>query len=192
MIESNGLTGDCQLRLKAENLQQLGVSVIEAQKTEGLGRLLVSRGYCYLDDENARLYVNAFRRASINKEYQYWASENVSGQEYISNFENIPMQMTTVNKGDRYLKMPSEIDQKREGLFSKIKNYFKKIFNKSDVKLLPEGNPRSYSEDKDPYKIFREQYESKGVIIGAEQGKVQQLDDIVRNNYNDGFEIVDE
>ena len=62
--------------MKAQNLQVLGVSELEAQKTEGLGRLLVSRGYCYLDDENAKLYVNAFRRASIDKEYQYLANCN--------------------------------------------------------------------------------------------------------------------
>ena len=163
----------------ADNLQQLGVPMDIAKKTEDLGKLIVSRGYFYLNDENAKLYVNAFRRASINKEYQYLASENISGREYIRNFENTPMQMTTLSKGDRFFKLPSEIEQKREGLFSRIKNYFKNIFNKNDIKALPEGSYNVSSNN--PYETFKKQYETNGVVQGVELGKVQQLDNIVRN-----------
>lgn len=177
--------------MQANNLQQLGVSTDIAQKTEDLGKLIVSRGYFYLDDENTKLYMNAFRRASINKEYQYFADENVRGEEYIRRFENIPMQMTTLTKGDKYFKLPSEIKGEKQGLFSKMKNYFQNIFSKNKIKALPEGNVKSYSENIDPYKAFREQYETTGIVQGVNKGQAQQLDTIIKENSNEEKEIGD-
>lgn len=176
--------------MRVENLRQLGVSDEEAQKSELVGRYLVERGYLLLSEENARLYMNAFRRASIDK-FNQGKLHEISGYEFISNFENTPMEMVENNKGNEhiYTRMPNEIieqeNKKNRTIFSKIKDLFKKIFNRNDIKALPQGNVPRYSEDKDPYKMFREQYEATGEIIGAEPGEVQQLDNIVRNNYND-------
>ena len=147
--------------MQANNLQQLGIPEDIAQKTETLGKLIVSRGYFCLNDENVKLYMDTFRRASTNKRYQFLEIENnIKGQEYIRKYENIPMQMTTLRKGDKYFKLPSEIEDKKKSVFSKIKDYLKKIFNKSNMNALPlEVNFDIPSED--PCEFFRKQY--KGV-----------------------------
>ena len=115
--------------MEENNLRQFGVSQEIAQKTEALGKYIVSRGYFYLSEENAKLYGDAFVRASKRLNAQN-IPINISGEEYIQNFENIHMNLIESDKNDwQYTKLPSEIKQPKQGIFSKIKDIFKKIFN---------------------------------------------------------------
>jgi len=125
--------------MEADNLRQLGVSEEIAQKTESLGKLIVSRGYFYLSDENAKLYGDTFVRASERLEFQN-RYIYTSGREYINNFENIPMQIIENDREDeKFTKLPSEIIEQKQGIFTKVKNFFLKIFG-NNQKMLPVGN----------------------------------------------------
>lgn len=173
--------------MKADKLQNIGISNEAAQHTQALGELIISKGYFYLNEENAKLYGDAFVRASKRLNAQN-IPINMSGKEYINNFENIPMQLIGNDKYDEmYIKLPSEIEEKKQGLFSKIKDIFKKIFNKNDIKALPEGNINIPT--KNPYQEFRKQYEFNGEVKEINKGQGQQLDVLVKNNDNSiGYE----
>lgn len=77
--------------MQANNLMQLGVSEEASRKSENLGKLIVSRGYFYLNEENAKLYGDAFQRASRRLEFQRLPIQ-MRGRDYICNFENIRSQ----------------------------------------------------------------------------------------------------
>lgn len=74
--------------MQADNLMQLGVSEEVSKKSENLGKLIVSRGYFYLNEETAKLYGDAFQRASRRVEFQRLPIQ-MEGRDYIDNFENI-------------------------------------------------------------------------------------------------------
>ena len=65
----------------------------------------------------------------------------MSGVEYKSRFENIPMTILEINdkKDELFTKLPSEIEENKQGLFSKIKNFFKERFG-NKPKMLTSGN----------------------------------------------------
>lgn len=168
--------------MQKENLQHLGVSQETAKKTEELGKFIISKGYFYLNEETAKLYGDTFVRASKRLDAQN-ISINISGEEYIQNFENIHMNLIESDKNDwQYTKLPSEIKQPKQGIFSMIKDIFKKIFNKNDTKALPEGQINIPTNN--PYEEFRKQYKFKGEVEGVNKGRVQQLDTLVKNNDN--------
>lgn len=124
--------------MEAYNLRQFGVSEETAKKTEALGRFIVSRGYFYLSDENAKLYGDTFVRASERLEFQN-RPIYTSGIEYINNFANIPMQMLGNDRNDiQFTKLPSEITEEKQGIFTKIKNFFPKRFGRKP-KMLSSG-----------------------------------------------------
>ena len=172
--------------MQSENLMRLGVSEEEAGKTENIGKYLIERGYLLLTEENARLYMNAFRRASIDR-YNQNIPHEINGYEFISNFERIPMQMHGFNKGNEeiFTRTPSEImeqeNRKNKTIFSRIKDLFKKIFNKNNIQALPEG--KFAIPTKNPYEEFREQYEFDGKEVeGINKGQAQQLDTLLKGN----------
>jgi hypothetical protein len=111
-----------------ENLVQLGVPQETAEKTEMLGRCIIYKGYFKLNEETAKLYGDTFVRASKRLEFQNMPI-NMTGNEFIKNFENIPMQMLPGDKEDpKYTKLPSEISGKKTGIFFKWKDYLKNKF----------------------------------------------------------------
>lgn len=74
--------------MQANNLMQLGVSREVAEKSENLGKYIVNKGYFYLSEENAKLYGDAFQRASRRIEFQSLPIQ-MRGEDYIGNFENM-------------------------------------------------------------------------------------------------------
>lgn len=73
--------------MQTDNLMRLGVSREVAEKSENLGRYIVNKGYFYLSEENAKLYGDAFQRASRRVEFQRLPIQ-MRGRDYIDNFEN--------------------------------------------------------------------------------------------------------
>ena len=126
--------------MRHDNLHRLGVSQEIATSTEALGRLIVSKGYFFLNEESAKLYGDAFVRSSRRLEAQN-IPNYMSGVEYKSRFENIPMTILEINdkKDELFTKLPSEIEENKQGLFSKIKNFFKERFGNKQ-KMLTSGN----------------------------------------------------
>lgn len=122
--------------MQADNLTQLGVPQDVAQKSESLGKYIVSRGYFYLNEENAKLYADAFQRASRKYEFQYEPIE-MSGKQYIENFENIPMKILEGNDDVEYIKLPTERKEKK-GIITRIFEFFKKKLQ-NPQKMLPAG-----------------------------------------------------
>lgn len=165
--------------MKEDNLIQLGVSKESAQRIESLGKFIISKGYVHLSEENAKMYADTFRRASINKEYQHLASENVRGEKYIWNFENIPMQMTTLSRGDRFLKLPSEIEQKKQGIFTRIKNFFNGIFGRKQ-EMLPRGNVDINNGIEIPSRPKIE----RAVLTTEQYSKFKEKESEILNSYN--------
>ena len=126
--------------MMAENLMQLGVHKEIAERTEMLGRCIISKGYFWLNEETAKLYGDAFVRASERLEFQNMPI-NMTGNEFIKNFKNIPMQMMQGHKEDEeYTKLPSEMSVKKQGNFLKLINYFKDKFRSPKPLALGDGN----------------------------------------------------
>lgn len=125
--------------MQENNLRQFGASQEVAQKTEALGRYIVSKGYFYLNEENAKLYGDVFVRSSRRLDAQN-IPIYMSGEKYIFNFENIPMKLLESDKEDiKYTKLPSEIEEQKQGLFTRIKNFFKERFGNKQ-KMLQSGS----------------------------------------------------
>lgn len=126
--------------MKADNLRNLGVPEEEAQKTEMLGRYLIHKGYCYLSEENAKLYGDTFARAARRLEFQN-IPINTSGREYLNNFENDTVFIRQANEDDLYTRLPNELGiQPKQGFLSKVKGFFKRLVGKQPI-ALPEACP---------------------------------------------------
>jgi len=135
--------------MQAENLRQMGVDDETAQKSELLCKEIISKGYFYLNEENAKLYGDAFVRASKRLEFQDIPID-MQGKQYIENFENIPMQILRTEDEEKYTQTPAEIEESRnnKGIFSRIANWFKSKFNKQEQPLmLEEGQKSSPKQD---------------------------------------------
>lgn len=165
--------------MQADNLLQLGVSAETAQETEALGQYLISKGYFCLNESTAKLYGDAFVRASKRIEFQNYPIY-MSGNDYINNFENIPMQMLGNNKGDNdFLKLPSETLNEKQSIFSKIKNFFKEKFG-NKTKMLPQGDPAATVRKPrlESVQLTQEQYEQ------YKQGTAEVLREYNENQYS--------
>jgi hypothetical protein len=133
--------------MMAENLMQLGVPQETAERTEMLGKCIISKGYFWLNEETAKLYGDTFVRSSERLEFQDMPI-NLDGNYFIENFENIPMHILPGDKGDEeYTRLPSEIGEKKQGIFSKLINYFKDKF--TSKKTLALGAGSSYFQEKE-------------------------------------------
>lgn len=135
--------------MQAENLRQMGVNEETAQKSELLCKEIISKGYFYLNEENAKLYGDAFVRASKRLEFQDIPID-MEGKQYIENFENIPMQILRIEDEEKYTQTPAEIEESRnnKGIFSRIANWFKSKFNKQEQPLmLVEGKESLTTKD---------------------------------------------
>lgn len=117
-----------------ENLKWLGESDIIGEKSEKLCKTIISKGYFYLNEENAKLYGDAFVRASKRLEYQNYPIY-MEGKDYIKNFENIPMQTMGRLDDAQFTKLPSEIE-KPKGIIQKIADFFKDKFNRKPKMIL--------------------------------------------------------
>lgn len=124
-----------------ENLKWLGESDITAEKSEKLCKTIISKGYFYLNEENAKLYGDAFVRASKRLEYQNYPI-HMEGKDYIKNFENIPMQTIEGFDDEKFTKLPSEIE-KTKGIIQKIVDFFKDKFNKKTKMMLSGSNEKT-------------------------------------------------
>ena len=105
---------------------------------EDLCKEIISKGYFWLNSQTAKLYGDAFKHASVRKEYQNYI-QDTSGEEYINYFKNIPMRLSEDKKGEeQFAKLPSEIEEPKKGITSRIKELFSKIFGrKKQNKMLP-------------------------------------------------------
>lgn len=124
--------------MQKDNLLQLGVSPEIAQKSEDLCKCIISKGYFYLTEETAKLYGDAFFRSSIRLQFQNLPIQ-MSGKDYLRNFETTPMQVISANKADedKYTILPSEMKEKKKGFLSNIFNYLKNMFHKPTLNQLP-------------------------------------------------------
>ena len=125
--------------MQVENLVKFGVPKEVAKKTEMLGKYLITKGYFYLNEENAKLYFDTFVRASQKLEQQD-RFINISGAEYIMKFKNSPMKMLKANiDKSQYMRLPSEIKEKRLNLFLRVAKFFKGKFKGNKVLALAPG-----------------------------------------------------
>lgn len=123
----------------ADNLKRLGVSNEIAQKSEKLCKYIIQKGYFLLNEENAKLYGDAFARSSRRLQFQQLPI-GMSGKDYIRNFDNIPMKIfERISEQDNdYTILPLEMKGSKNGIFSRVFNFFNK-FRKRPL-ALPEGN----------------------------------------------------
>lgn len=121
-----------------ENLKWLGQADGISEKAEELCKTIIYKGYFHLNEENAKLYGDAFVRASERLEYQNYPI-NMTGKDYITNFENIPMKTVGRTSNEQFTKLPSEIG-KTKGKIYKLIDFFKNKFNRKTQKMLPSGN----------------------------------------------------
>ena len=130
-----------------DTLTKLGVEPELAQKSENLAKEIIKNGYFLLNEESAKLYGDAFVRASKRLEFQN-TKMNMTGLDYIKNFENNPsLIMKTVD--EQYKKLPSEIQEPKPNIFSRIINYIKNRFQSNKKPLaLPEGNSKKVENQK--------------------------------------------
>ena len=99
----------------------------------------------FVISENAKLYGDAFVRASKRLEFQN-SIINMSGLEYIKNFENNPSLIINM-VGEEYKKLPSEIREPRPNLFVRIGNFIKnRIQHNKHPMSLPEGKTKELHE----------------------------------------------
>lgn len=179
----------------ADNLKQFGVSQEVAQKSEQLCKQLIARGYFYLNEENAKLYGDAFVRASRRIEFQHLPME-MTGDRYIRNFESIPMKILDgIQERDvQYMILPSERKEEKEGIFSRILHFFRNIknkFNSKDALALPEGRTASIgrikrSETLEKTKLVGEELEQFTAIAleKAQEYQEKEKDSYESINYN--------
>lgn len=97
--------------MKASNLMELGVSQEKAQRSEILGRHIIEKGYFPIDGYS-KDYIEAFRRAAINREFQedYERLYSITEQESAWNLRKNQRDIVIVNMGseDKFLKLPTE------------------------------------------------------------------------------------
>lgn len=124
--------------MMADNLKKLGVSNEVAQKSEELCKYIIQKGYFLLNEENAKLYGDAFVRASRRLQFQHLPIE-MSGESYIKNFESIPMKIIEGKEEQvsKYTILPSEMRRTKKRIFSKALNFFKDKFRKKPLALPP-------------------------------------------------------
>ena len=132
--------------MNKSNLLKLGVPQEVAERSELLAKYLISRGYFLLSEESAKIYGDAFVRASKRKEFQNVPIE-MTGKQYIENFENIPMQILDYKDYEKYTKLPDEIETQKKGVFERIFDYLKKK-SKEQSKLLEENLNKDINEMK--------------------------------------------
>ncbi len=110
---------------------------------------LIQNGYFRLNSETAKLYGDAFKHSSVRKEYQDQIQET-TGEEYINYFKTIPMQLSQGSDENKFILLPSEIDNsqnQRKGFLKKINDWFKRKFgSKSQETKLPSSNKSSEVE----------------------------------------------
>ena len=170
--------------MMAENLMNLGVPQETATRTEMLGKCIISKGYFWLNEENAKLYGDTFVRASTRLEFQHLPIK-LKGNDFIRNFENIPMHMLPGDKGDEeYTRLPSEIGEKKQGIFLKLINYFKDKFRTQKTLALGEGNHCHSNEPtvRDRVRLTPEQLEAlKKGVIDASRNNPQSIQPILKD-----------
>ncbi len=177
----------------ADNLKQFGVFQEAAQKSEQLCKQIIARGYFYLNEENAKLYGDAFVRASRRIEFQHLPME-MTGNRYIKNFESIAMRMLDLNleRDAQYMILPSERKEEKEGRFSRILDFFRNIRNKfksKDALALPEGGTASIGRTKrtetlENTKLVGEELEQFTAIALEKAQEYQEKDSYESINYN--------
>ena len=125
-----------------DTLTKLGVEPELAQKSENLAKEIIRNGYFLLNEESAKLYGDAFVRASERLEFQN-TKINMTGLDYIKNFENNPSLIIKM-VDEEYKKLPSEIKEPKPNVFSRIINYIKNRFqsNKKPI-ALPLYEPKT-------------------------------------------------
>lgn len=126
--------------MMSENLKKWGESEEIAKNSENLCKTIISRGYFYLSEENAKLYGDAFVRASKRLEFQL-EPINMTGQDYIKNFREIPMETLKTDDEGKFTRLPSEMCEgtKSKGVVSKFIEFFAKRFGGNKQELLLSG-----------------------------------------------------
>ncbi len=134
--------------IQKENLIKLGVPKEDAIEIEKLGRRIISKGYFYLSEKNAKIYGDTFVRASKRIEFQDLPI-NKTGEDYIRNLKENPMEVLDfINKNENsFVKLPSEIIKEKQGFFTRVMDWCTKIgrfFNRNgndDLKKLETAKP---------------------------------------------------
>ena len=174
--------------MKADNLLKLGESQEVAKKSELLAKYIISRGYFLLSNENAKIYGDAFVRASKRKEFQNMPID-MTGEQYIENFENIPMPILDYKEYEKYEKLPSEMEVKKKGIFKRILDYFNGKF-KEQPKLLEEGIDRNLNEMQIKRKNIAVLTEEEKIAF--RQGEKRILDEYANKTLEDNKEKEDD
>lgn len=131
-----------------DNLQDLGETEETAESSERLCKKIISRGYFYLNEKNAKLYGDAFIRASKREEFRD-VPIMMKGQDYIEKFENASMKTYRTKDEKRFTRLPSEILKEDEHLLTKFINFLKgKRRENKAIKYCEDG------ESQDGEKVF--------------------------------------
>lgn len=122
--------------LTEEYLSSQGESRQKIDQSNYIAQVLINRGYMELTEENAKIYGDAFAKSGIRWQFRDVAL-NMTGKDYINEFEN-NRENTLRNSGyDDFTKTPLEIEDKVTVL-DKIKNFFKRITQRNKQQYLPE------------------------------------------------------
>lgn len=123
--------------MKRENLLKLGQTDKYANEAENLCKNIIYNGYFPLNEQTAKLYGDAFTRASTELEHQGKVIE-MTGMEFINNFNNISNDTYKEVGEEFYTRLPSEIIEAEMPFFKKVARFFKEKFSKK-AKLLLSG-----------------------------------------------------
>lgn len=123
--------------MQKENLLKLGQCYEYAEASENLCKNIIHNGYFPLNEKTAKLYGDAFTRASTRLEQQIEPIE-MTGIEFVNNFNNISTHTYREVGQDLYTRVPSEIIEAEMPFFKKVVRFFKEKFSKKP-KMLPSG-----------------------------------------------------
>lgn len=94
---------------------------------EKLCKELIMKGYLWLSPGNAKLYGDAFKKASVREEYQS-NIPNTTGEEYLNFFKTIPMELhKDIEDEKQYTQLPSEIENMQKRCKGNLKKTFKQF-----------------------------------------------------------------
>lgn len=123
--------------MQKRNLLDLGQTDKYADEAENLCKNIIHNGYFPLNEQTAKLYGDAFLRASTKLELQKEPIK-MTGMDFANNFENNSINEHISTEGELYTRLPSEIIESEMTFFKKVAKFFKERFSKKP-KLLPSG-----------------------------------------------------
>lgn len=162
--------------LSQEYLEKSEANYDTKEKSRYVLDTLIENGYIELSDENAKIYGDAFAKASINQQFAT-QSIQTTGRKYKQNFMNDEeYRMKGTGDIQPYLRAPKEYPSPRKSLWKSIREKFLKIFKKEKLQLEEpkevKKEIKSYVREEYGCKDYGETCEQTAQRILQERGRI--------------------